>query len=330
MVGKTLLLAACAVLLLGSRVPAETTVFVSPTPNTWVSRSEHLVLKLNNPEVTAVRINVNGVIGDMLSISSPEYRKAFQDFLIVQPLWDQGRNEISVEAYVGKERAETAVASIYYAPGGDGATVPPEFKPFVFHLPDTENRCIGCHNMAPSPAQLLSTQERENPCFSCHRGMLRVPFVHGPAGTYSCVYCHQEKATPKYSVTKRDMPLCAECHEDKASEFSKRKYIHGPIAGGMCEVCHDPHGSANRAQLRMPINTLCLSCHEAIARKPHILRTPSGEGHPVSGRKDPSASASGRDMSCISCHNPHAADVRYFFVNNADDRMELCQMCHNK
>lgn len=330
MLGKGLWLAVCAVILLGTPATAGTIAFVAPTPNTWVGRSDHLVLKLNNPEITAVRINVNGVVGDMLAISSPEYRKAFQDFLIVQPLWDQGRNEVSVEAYAGKERVETAVASVYYAPGRDGATVPPEFKPFVFHVPDTESRCSGCHNMAPSPAQLLSTQERENPCFGCHRGMLKVAFVHGPAGTYSCVYCHKEKASPKYSVPKRDSALCVECHEDKSTDFAKRKYVHGPIAGGMCEVCHDPHGSANRAQLRMPINTLCLSCHETVARRPHILRTPSGEGHPVSGRKDPSASASGRDMSCISCHNPHAADVRYFFVNNAEERMALCQMCHNK
>ncbi|WP_318258557.1 hypothetical protein [Geobacter anodireducens] len=117
MLGKGLWLAVCAVILLGTPATAGTIAFVAPTPNTWVGRSDHLVLKLNNPEITAVRINVNGVVGDMLAISSPEYRKAFQDFLIVQPLWDQGRNEVSVEAYAGKERVETTVATVYYAPG---------------------------------------------------------------------------------------------------------------------------------------------------------------------------------------------------------------------
>uniref|UniRef100_A0A831UD13 Cytochrome C n=1 Tax=Geobacter metallireducens TaxID=28232 RepID=A0A831UD13_GEOME len=304
--------------------------FIYPAPNAWVERSDHLIIKLNSAEVTGVRIGVNGIVSDMLAVGTPEYRRAFQDFLIVQPVWDRGRNDVTVETFIGNSRAETAQAQIYFAPDAAPSAIPPEFKPYPFHRPELEARCVGCHDMAPSSGKAMSTLAKENPCIGCHRKMLDVKFVHGPAGTYSCVYCHKEKATPRYAVTKREAALCSECHGDKAAEFAKRKYIHGPIAGGMCEVCHDSHGSANYAQLKAPINELCLSCHEAIKKTPHVMRTTTGTGHPVSGVKDPSAPKTGREMSCISCHNPHAGDVRYFFVNNEEDRMMLCQMCHNK
>lgn len=304
--------------------------FIYPASNSWVKRSDYLIVKLNNSEITAVRINVNGVDGDMLAVGSAEYRKVFQDLLIVQPVWDPGRNEVTLEAFIGKERVETVQARIYYAPQGDPATVPPEYSPNVMHTPDAEKQCAGCHNMEPTSSQVLSAQEKENPCIGCHRAMLKVKYVHGPAGTYSCVYCHKVKGSAKYAVAKREAALCAECHEDKAAEFKKRKFIHGPIAGGMCEACHDSHGSQNYGQLKAPINELCLSCHEVIKKTPHVVRTTTGDGHPLSGRKDPSSPKTGREMSCISCHNPHAGDVRYYFVNNAEDRLQLCQLCHNK
>jgi predicted CXXCH cytochrome family protein len=98
----------------------------------------------------------------------------------------------------------------------------------------------------------------------------------------------------------------------------------------MCQDCHDPHGSQNESHLVKPVNELCLSCHAHIRKQKHVVRTSSGEGHPLSGKSDPSKKASGRQMSCVSCHAPHGGAVRYFFVSNADDRMNLCQMCHNK
>lgn len=321
---------AAAMLLASAATAFGAVTFIYPGPNTWVANSKHLILKLNSTEVTGVKIGVNGVVSDLLMVGSPEYRRAFQDFLIVQPVWDRGRNEVTVETFIGNNRAETVQASVYFAPNAEQSSIPPEFKPYPFHLPELEARCVGCHEMAPSSDQALSTLTKENPCIGCHRKILDVKFVHGPAGTYSCGYCHKDKAAQRYAVTKREAALCNECHSDKSAEFAKRKYIHGPIAGGMCEVCHDSHGSANYGQLKAPINELCLSCHEAIKKTPHVVRTTTGAGHPVSGAKDPSAPKTGREMSCISCHNPHASDVRYFFVNNAEDRLLLCQMCHNK
>lgn len=317
------------VTLLVQSAPAEVD-FIYPPRSSWANRSDYLILKLNNPEVSGVRINLNGVPGDLLDIGAPEYRKAFRDMLIVQPAWDQGKNQIVVELYKGKERVESAASEVFYSLTRDPSSVPPEFKPFIMHTPAMEKLCAPCHNMKPTPAQMNSNMEKDNPCFGCHKKMLGAKFVHGPAGTYSCGYCHDTKNGSGYAVPKREAELCNECHADKAAEFKKRKYVHGPIAAGLCEVCHDSHGTPYPFQLRAKGNEVCLSCHEKVRKEPHVVRTTTGEGHPVSGFPDPSKPGSGKDISCISCHNPHSGDVRFFFQNNAEDKMLLCQMCHNK
>ncbi len=317
------------VVLAVASVASAAVTFVYPSPHSLVRRSSHLVIKFNDSDVSAVKITVNGVASDLLNVGTPEYRKAFQDMLIVKPQWDAGKNEIVVDLYKGKDLVNTSREDIFFLANKD-ATPPAEYQVHRLHVPENEKLCVDCHNMNPSADQATSLQMKENSCYSCHKGMLDVKYVHGPTGTYSCGYCHSLTAKIKYDTPKRDMELCSECHAEKAAEFKKRKYLHGPVAAGMCEVCHDPHGSNYPSQLKLPVNELCTSCHEDIKKTPHVVRTPTGGGHPISDKPDPSPYGKGRLMSCISCHDPHAGDVRYFFVNNADDRMLLCQMCHNK
>lgn len=303
--------------------------FVYPADRSFVKKSDYLVIKLNTQDVTGVKININSYEGDLYDVGSPEYRRAFRDVVIVQPVWDPGRNTITVTTFKDGKQVETATGTIYFV-SGKATSVPPEYTEFVMHAGEQEKICAPCHNMTPTAVQAGSPDEKENPCFGCHKKMLSVKFVHGPAGTASCVYCHTIGGNPKYSPKKRDQELCVECHADKPEEFKKKKFIHGPIAAGMCEICHDPHGSPYSANLRQPVNQLCLSCHGQIDKQPHVARTTTGKGHPLSGRPDPSKSGSGREMSCVSCHYPHGGNVRYFFLNDAQSRMELCQTCHNK
>jgi predicted CXXCH cytochrome family protein len=317
-----------AVLAINSVASAAVT-FVYPSPQSLVSRSEHLVLKFNDPDITAVKITVNGLASDLLQVGTPEYRKAFLDILILKPQWDAGKNDIAVELYKGKELVDTSRGEIFYLTRKEAAP-PADYRVQRLHVPHNEKLCVDCHNMSPSADQATSLQVKENSCYGCHKRMLEVKYVHGPAGTYSCGYCHSLTAAVKYDTPKRDIELCNECHAEKATEFRKRKYLHGPIAAGMCEVCHDPHGSNHPSQLKLPVNELCVSCHEEVRKTPHVVRTTTGGGHPVGDKPDPSAYGKGRLMSCVSCHDPHSGDVRYFFVNNAEDRMLLCQMCHNK
>ena len=305
--------------------------FIYPSPNAAVNSSGHLIFKFNRTEVSSLRITHNDLAGDPVDVGSPEYRNMFQDFLIAQSLWDPGVNRLVVDLFNGAQKIESASMSVYYAPTENSELkIPPEYAPFTLHRPEKERLCQSCHVMNPTPAQMNSSAERENPCLICHKKMIAVKYVHGPTGTYSCGYCHASKGNPKHSVPKKGATLCYECHVDMSSEIKKKKFIHGPIEAGMCDACHDPHGSQNEFQLLKPVNELCLSCHGHIRNQIHVVRTTTGAAHPLGGMADPSKKATGRQMSCVSCHYPHGGMVRYFFVNNAEDRLLLCQMCHNK
>lgn len=304
--------------------------FIYPAPSSLVKRSDYLILKMNNLEITGVKVTVNGLASDVMVIGSPEYRKAFQDLLILQPVWDPGKNELIVDGYNGEKKIETATTEIFYNTKSTTKDVPPQYKTNAVHVPEVDKLCSPCHDMYPTIAQIDANSDKKNPCYNCHKKMANTNFVHGPAGTFSCAYCHSLKGSPKYAIIRRDAALCNECHADKSKEFKKRKYLHGPVEAGMCEICHDSHGSEFTGQLHQSVNDLCLSCHDSVGKDTHVVRLTTGTGHPLKGKPDPSRPGSGRDLSCISCHNPHGGDVRYFFQNNHDDRMHLCQMCHNK
>lgn len=303
--------------------------FIYPAAHSWVDRSGHMIIKFNENDLSGVRVTVNGVASDMIEVGSPEYRKLFQDFFIAQAIWDEGPNKLQVDLFRGGQKIETAFTDIYYVVQ-DKRQAPPEFVANVMHIPEREQQCIACHNMKATPAQMNSNIAKENPCYRCHKKLVNFKYVHGPVGTYSCGYCHSSKGTPKYSVPKRGAALCYECHADMAVQMKQRKYVHGPIEAGMCESCHDSHGSQNESQLIKPVNELCLSCHGHLRTKIHVVRTTTGEGHPLKGKPDPLRKASGKEMSCTSCHNPHGGQVRYFFIGNPEDRLALCQQCHNK
>lgn len=304
--------------------------FIYPGPNTYVNRNGHLIIKLNQTDATSIRVIVNGTSSDPIDVGSPEYRKLFQDYFIAQSFLDTGINNISVDVFKGGQKIESASESVYYVPLGGPVKPPPEYSAIAMHVPERETKCKSCHNLTPTPAQMNSSSEKDNACYSCHKKMLTAKYVHGPVGTNSCGYCHSSKGNPKHAVPKTGAALCYECHSDMASMIKKNTFVHGPVEAGLCDACHDPHGSAFESQLIAPINDLCLSCHGHIKKQIHVVRTTGGGGHPLSGMADPAKKGSGRNMSCISCHNPHGGSVRYFFVNKAEDRMLLCQMCHNK
>ena len=304
--------------------------FIFPAAHSWVNRSGHMIIKFNEHDLTGVRITVNGVASDVLEVGTPEYRKLFQDFFIAQAIWDDGLNKLQVELFRGGQKIETTATDIYFVPEGNNRQAPPGFAANTMHVPTLEQQCVACHNMNATPAQMNSNVAKNNPCFRCHTKLVNFKYVHGPVGTYSCGYCHSSKGTPKYAVPKQGAALCYECHADMAVQMKQRKYLHGPIEAGMCEVCHDSHGSQYESQLIKPTNELCLSCHGHLRNRIHVVRTTMGEGHPLKGKPDPLRKISGKEMSCTSCHNPHGGQVRYFFVGNPEDRMALCQLCHNK
>ncbi len=315
----------CLLVLLGMTTPALAVEILYPADGTYVTRSDALVIKAGDG-VDGLVLEIGGVESDLIDISGEEYRALFKDLLIVEPFFDPGKNRVRVLAYTqGEKVAETAIEFYYQA---DQTERPPEnYQRFLMHVPEREALCRDCHNLNPTAAELDLPSE-ENPCVSCHRGMLRQEWVHGPAGAFQCGSCHElENEKGRFREKSLHAPLCNECHQDIVDTYQQSPFVHGPVAVGLCNVCHDSHASPNRSQLIDSTNRLCLGCHEGIDKVGHIVRSISGKKHPLEGVKDPSRN---RMLDCTGCHNPHFGNSRQYFQAGKTSRLSLCQLCHAK
>lgn len=321
-----LILLFLAVVLLSGPWSALALEIIYPADQTSIVRSNYLILKGGEPMVEAIDISVNGHASGLIDISDPEYREAFQDMVILEPEFDPGKNTIKVDGYAAGKKIASASADIYLL--GLREEAPKGFPPFVMHLPAKEALCAPCHNMKPS-ADELRRAGPDNPCAACHRKMTEEKHVHGPVGVYQCLDCHDGASTPaRYRAPVGDGALCNPCHFDKAEQFAARKFIHGPVQVGQCQWCHDPHGSAHPAQMVQATNDLCLQCHEPIGKSTHVVRGVGGQGHPLTGVRNPLNAE--RPFSCAACHDPHAGAVGSLLAQGQTGRFALCQLCHKK
>ena len=128
---------------------------IYPAEKSWVRRSDYLILKTNNEAITGVRITVNGIDSDILDIGSKDYQRVFQDILIVQPVWDKGKNTLLIEGFKGSEKLETIGTEVYFEPAGDRALVPKEYHDNQLHTPDVDKICTPCHAAGGGGERLL-------------------------------------------------------------------------------------------------------------------------------------------------------------------------------
>jgi predicted CXXCH cytochrome family protein len=114
--------------------------------------------------------------------------------------------------------------------------------------------------------------------------------LHYPYEEGECATCHNEASLG--TLVEAEPGLCYLCHEDLSDIY---KYLHGPVAGGYCTACHDPHMSESAGLLRMTGDELCFYCHEQAS----VLKNEMHQD--LEG------------MSCTDCHNPHGGEDRYIF-----------------
>jgi predicted CXXCH cytochrome family protein len=158
-------------------------------------------------------------------------------------------------------------------------------------------------------------------CLECHEDKGKGPHVHS-AIAIGCTSCHEirvTKSTTRVKLTTTTTgKLCLSCHADKnAADIHGR--VHPPAVRD-CVKCHDPHQSANAAQLLKPVSggkeaNLCLSCHAT-----GLGVTDKGSRHAA------------LDMGCDTCHTVHKSGdpTKPEFANHlAKSAPQLCLDCHD-
>lgn len=223
-------------------------------------------------------------------------------------------------------------------------TNPPKgFQKNYFHMKE-HAKCAGCHTLVPTdldrkPINIATFRDKladyktvatsASTCYSCHKKITSYPFVHGPSSVWSCLNCHDETSGLKYSVKKPVSEACFSCHSEERDERNKKKYFHGPYNVGKCTICHNPHASENPYYLVKPTWLLCLSCHEDKGSGEHVVKGYlDRKSHPTHGKPDPLRE--GRELTCASCHNPHASDSPKLWRLKVETGFALCMECHMK
>lgn len=182
------------------------------------------------------------------------------------------------------------------------------YPKYIFHSPDENKDCSGCHQNNPGSAD---SKEGKSQCVGCHRNFSERRLLHTSMNNEDCFTCHNPEtsqassSTSKYSGTNP----CYSCHTDKIKKFDQ-EYVHGPVAGGSCAVCHDPHGSQYEKSLVKTIEILCYTCHEFSRDQKElpVQHIPFMKGN------------------CTSCHNPHAASGKWVLSKSSE---LLCAQCHD-
>jgi predicted CXXCH cytochrome family protein len=184
------------------------------------------------------------------------------------------------------------------------------FQPYTFHGGEVRDDCLGCH--APKDS---SVEDDGEWCMSCH-GVIRKRFrEHMDAEQQTCRGCHRIEMDLTYRSTGiySDMNPCYLCHSDKIGEYAQN-FIHGPVAGGACSVCHDPHGSCYDNSLQSPVPLLCFYCHSDLSDP--------GVDNPTLVVHEPFEKG-----QCVACHDPHSTNNRWVLTKNSQ---ELCINCHKE
>lgn len=202
----------------------------------------------------------------------------------------------------------------------------------VLESAEADNRTINIETYAAEAAKIKAVVPTESTCYSCHRGITAYSFVHEPNFVWSCLTCHDPQAEPRYAARYPGPELCYKCHVEQKQKRSGQKNYHAPYIADKCVICHNPHASENPYRLDQPTWLLCVSCHPDQGDGRHVIAAyfwgTRHRRHPTHGVPDPSRK--GHELTCASCHDPHASDAPNFITKYDTMSFDLCMKCHMK
>jgi len=169
----------------------------------------------------------------------------------------------------------------------------------VLHNPVSEGLCLFCHDPHASDNHARLRRTIFDTCTTCHpskriqdaAATTRHGALDPSQNPLVCVACHDPHQSD-HEKRLRDWPpmnVCFQCH-DKVQQtptgpimdmkswveaHPENEMRHGPVREGMCQKCHEPHGTDNWRMLRAgfpgdfyapyrPDDTygLCFTCHD--------------------------------------------------------------------
>ncbi len=119
-------------------------------------------------------------------------------------------------------------------------------------------------------------------------------YYHAPYYNRNCDPCHYAKGSFQAVVAE---DICRKCH-DSYYDLREDDWVHGPVALGKCQMCHEPHEASHEALLKDPMPDLCFSCHDA-------KQTLGGIHH-----------VEALSLGCPTCHDPHSAGNRLLLIDS--------------
>jgi predicted CXXCH cytochrome family protein len=205
-----------------------------------------------------------------------------------------------------------------------------DFKDAKVVHPALPMGCSSCHtgvHAGEKPAPKLAASVPDL-CFGCHdKAAFEKKSPHAPVAGGMCGSCHNPHVSAFPKLLLSPVPdLCFSCHDRNALA---KKNVHASAAEGQCLVCHNAHGSDSAFVLTQLVEGHCEACHEEQESGKHVMRRVSpGDTHPVKGKKDPLHP--GKELSCVSCHNPHVAKPGKQLPEKVKRPEDVCRQCHRK